>query len=121
MTTPERTVEETFQKFWFYAGDWHNADCAFVCLDHGVCNCNTTANKKEITQTLKAERQKREEEVDIDVVKVKAIDGYNQEKIELTKMMREMGNKDFHLQSQVRQRMEAIDEKIEALTQHNNK
>jgi hypothetical protein len=63
MKTDEETVEKTLQKFWFHAGDWHNADCAFVCVDHGVCNCNTTANKKEITNTLKAVREEEREKV----------------------------------------------------------
>ena len=48
---------------------------------------------------------------------VKAIEGYNQEKLELTRMMREMGNKDFWLHTEVKNRMKAIDLRIEkALT-----
>ena len=69
--TPEKSIEKIFKNFWFYAGAWHNADCAFVCVDHGVCNCNTTANKKEITQTLQTERQKREEMVEAKAIEVR--------------------------------------------------
>ena len=49
-------------------------------------------------------------------IAIKAIEGYNQEKIELTRMMREVGNQEFYLQTEVKNRMEVIDSKILALT-----
>ena len=49
-------------------------------------------------------------------IAIKAIEGYNQEKIELTRMMREVGNQEFYLQTEVKNRMQVFDSKIRALT-----
>ena len=49
-------------------------------------------------------------------IAIKAIEGYNQEKIELTRMMREVGNREFYLQTEVKNRMGVVDSKIQALT-----
>jgi len=50
-------LEDVLKQYWHYAGEWHDAECAFVCVDHGVCDCNTTANKKRLNQALTADRE----------------------------------------------------------------
>ena len=49
---------EQLGKFWYHAGEWHNAGCDFVCIDAGVCNCNLKKNKKELL-TLIQDREKK--------------------------------------------------------------
>lgn len=34
-----KDIIENMKKYWFYAGRWHNAECAFILSDEGVCNC----------------------------------------------------------------------------------
>ena len=66
-----------------------------------------------ITQAIAEERERERERGDS--IKVKAVEGYNQEKIELTKIMREVGNKDFYIQDEVSRRMQIVDSSIIAL------
>lgn len=30
---------ELIKNYWWYAGKWHVAECPFILLDQGVCNC----------------------------------------------------------------------------------
>jgi len=69
-----------------------------------------------LREALQAQRDAGAEEQDNNSTAIKAIEGYNQEKIELTRMMREVGDKEFYLQTEVKNRMEVIDSKIQALT-----
>ena len=39
---------KTFKDYWFYAGEWHNAGCAFIRSDRGVCCCNHKKILKKI-------------------------------------------------------------------------
>ena len=39
-------MTEKYKKFWYYAGEWHDAECDFVLEDQGVCNCDTKKNRK---------------------------------------------------------------------------
>ena len=41
---------KTFKDYWFYAGEWHNAGCAFIRSDRGVCCCNHKKILKKIRE-----------------------------------------------------------------------
>ena len=41
---------ETFKDYWFYAGEWHNANCPFIRYDQGVCTCDHDEIKKKIEE-----------------------------------------------------------------------
>src|SRR3990167_2294429 len=38
--------EKGLQEFWYYGGSYHNAECAFIVNDEGVCNCKTGKNRE---------------------------------------------------------------------------
>lgn len=45
-----RNAMRTFRKYWFYAGKWHHAECAFLLRDDGACNCKNV--RKDILSAL---------------------------------------------------------------------
>ena len=102
--TIEQAVEE-LSKDWLFAGDEPKED------DFGI--------HKEFKDFLRTALQAQRDAGarDNNSIAIKAIEGYNQEKIELTRMMREVGNQEFYLQTEVKNRMEVVDSKIQALTQ----
>lgn len=38
-------VLKKFRGYWYYAGEWHNAECPFILHDEGVCNCDIKKNR----------------------------------------------------------------------------
>ena len=44
------TIREELKKYWFYAGEWHDAECSFILHDAGVCNCHCGENRKELEE-----------------------------------------------------------------------
>ncbi len=47
-------VKTQLRKYWNYAGEWHDNDCAFIRLDEGNCNCKTAINSAKVTELLKS-------------------------------------------------------------------
>lgn len=43
-------IIKILKRFWYYAGQWHDAECYFIRDDQGVCNCKTGNNLKEIKE-----------------------------------------------------------------------
>jgi hypothetical protein len=41
-------IKEEIKKYWYHAGEWHDAECWFVISDESVCNCNLKKNKFKI-------------------------------------------------------------------------
>lgn len=50
-------ILDAVKKCWFYAGEWHEAECSFILHDQGVCNCNHNDIKKQLKQALLKARQ----------------------------------------------------------------
>ncbi len=42
-----------FKDYWFYGGEWHDAECDFILYDWAVCNCNHRKNLNKIKDLLK--------------------------------------------------------------------
>lgn len=105
----------------------HQIIAAFKHLEHGVSYFNgipcMEAGEEDMMYDLiiNALHYSHKEELERarrdckDLVKIEIIKGYNAEKIELTKMMREMGDEEFHLHSKVSTRMKEVDTKLQAL------
>lgn len=47
-----KKIKNLFKKYWYYAGQWHNAECDFIQVDASPCNCNTYKNNLEINKAL---------------------------------------------------------------------
>ena len=60
------SIKKRFENYWYYAGQWHNAECYFILHDQGVCNCKPRKNSmylnegisKEIDKAVKEERER---------------------------------------------------------------
>ena len=48
----KKDILKEFENYWYYAGEWHDAGCSFICNDQGVCNCNTKKNKQFLSQAI---------------------------------------------------------------------
>jgi len=47
-TEEGRKLREVYRKYWFHAGMWHKADCDFIRMDWGGCNCKAMDIFKEL-------------------------------------------------------------------------
>ena len=45
---PHEKLFEEFEKYCFYAGEYHDEGCRFVSYDEGVCNCKVRKNRKAL-------------------------------------------------------------------------
>ena len=48
----ERDIKNIFKNYWYHAGRWHEAECASIMFDWGVCNCKTGKNNEAINEAL---------------------------------------------------------------------
>ena len=53
---------EELEKYWYYAGEWHNAGCDFILHDRGICECDSKKIQKEIDTLLQEEKKEAVEE-----------------------------------------------------------
>jgi hypothetical protein len=49
----KRKIKVVFQKFWYYCGQWHDAECDFIMDNAGCCNCKFAKNIREINEIIK--------------------------------------------------------------------
>jgi len=66
------TIREEIKKYWFYAGEWHDAECSFILHDAGVCNCHCGENRKELEELFQSCLRDSLERIRFDAVTIHA-------------------------------------------------